>query len=397
MEPSIDVRADGLDVSRSAVDLLEIFELSQLQRLQDRFASATGLASIITRPDGTPVTDASNFCRLCREVVRTTSAGAASCRSSDSMLGLPQPHGSTISRCASAGLWDAGAAIVVDGMHVGNWLVGQVRLDSDSVDDAAASACALGIDVDTFMSAYDEVEVVSIDHFRAVADFLHMMADSLSQSAFLNRRQAILNKRLERMVEEVTRLLGKVTEARDSYTQGHQESVSLIARMLAERLGFSPDEVTSVEMCARVHDIGKLAVPTAVLNKVEPLSADEFALIKTHTEVGYDILKDVEFPWPLADVTLKHHERVDGSGYPQGLSGDELGLHVRIVVVSDVIDAMTNRRPYRPALGLEAAVDEIVSHPERYGVEMSQVVLDAYREGLFAAVISPAAHTVASS
>jgi PAS domain S-box-containing protein/putative nucleotidyltransferase with HDIG domain len=149
--------------------------------------------------------------------------------------------------------------------------------------------------------------------------------------------------------------LARATAMRDPHTGRHQEAVSATATATAIELGLKPDEVDAIRLAAMVHDIGKLALPMELLTRPGPLTACEHEIIKTHSVVGHNILAGVLFPWPLQRIVLEHHERLDGSGYPQGLAGDEIMLESRVVAVSDVLEAGSSHRPYRPALGLDHA------------------------------------------
>jgi PAS domain S-box-containing protein len=189
------------------------------------------------------------------------------------------------------------------------------------------------------------------------------------------------NARLAHMLQEMTATLGRIVESRDPYTHGHQERVSEVSRAIAEEMGLPERDVEAVAMAALVHDIGKLSVPAEILNKPGVLSEVEFSLIKTHSERGHAILGGVESPWPLADVVWQHHERKDGSGYPQGLKGDAILLPARILAIADVVEAMASHRPYRPALGLEAAVQQIRNHPEKYDDDARAACLRLYESG----------------
>ena len=174
------------------------------------------------------------------------------------------------------------------------------------------------------------------------------------------------NERLEQVLKSVIALIGKVIEARDPYTQGHEERVARVGRLIAEEMGLPTAEVDGIEVAGLVHDVGKLGVPAEILTKPGKLADAEYALIKEHSQRGYDILKDIDFDWPVADIVLQHHERMDGSGYPGGLLGDDISMSARILMVADVIEAMGAHRPYRPALDLDAAMAEITEHPEKY-------------------------------
>lgn len=171
---------------------------------------------------------------------------------------------------------------------------------------------------------------------------------------------------LERMSRDMVQTLGRVVEARDPYTQGHEERAAELCRLIAMQMGMSDEDVEVLETAALVHDIGKLRVPAEILNKPGELSKLEYDLIKEHPRHGYEILKGIAFEWPIADLVLQHHERMDGSGYPRGAGGDEIAMPARILAIADVVEAMATDRPYRAALGLDAAVDELRAHPEKY-------------------------------
>lgn len=171
--------------------------------------------------------------------------------------------------------------------------------------------------------------------------------------------------RINAVLHQTVVALARAVERRDPYTAGHQQRVGRLAGDIGRELGVSADEIEGLRLGGALHDIGKVAVPAELLNKPGPLSELEFGLIKTHSEVGHEILKDVEFAWPIARITWEHHEKFNGSGYPRGLSGDDIHPLTRIVTVADVVEAMMSHRPYRPALGLELALYEIESRSGR--------------------------------
>ena len=170
-------------------------------------------------------------------------------------------------------------------------------------------------------------------------------------------------------------------EARDPYTAGHQIRVADLARAIATEMKFSPDRIEGIRMAGSIHDIGKLSIPAEILSKPGKLSDVEFSLIKEHARKGYEMLKDVESPWPLAEVVYQHHERMDGSGYPRNLKGDEILIEARIMAVADVVAAMASHRPYRPTLGLNAALEEIEGNKGMlYDADAVDACLRLFRE-----------------
>ncbi|MBI4763515.1 MAG: HD domain-containing protein [Deltaproteobacteria bacterium] len=186
----------------------------------------------------------------------------------------------------------------------------------------------------------------------------------------LEAENRIYQKNLEKMVADrtlklhsalngVIQAIGRTVESRDSYTAGHQRRSAELARSIARKLGLAEDRVEGIHMAGMIHDLGKLSVPAEILSKPAQLTGIEFDLIKAHPKVGYNILKEIDFPWPLAIVILQHHERINGSGYPNGLRGEETLLEARILAVADVVEAMASHRPYRPAVGIQKALEEI--------------------------------------
>jgi PAS domain S-box-containing protein/putative nucleotidyltransferase with HDIG domain len=178
--------------------------------------------------------------------------------------------------------------------------------------------------------------------------------------------------------------ISKAVEARDMYTAGHQRRVADIASAIAEEMGLNEDQIEGIRMGAIIHDIGKIQTPADILSKPTKLSETEYKLIQEHAATGYGILKDVKFPWPVADIAYQHHERMDGSGYPQGLKGEEICLEARIVAVADVVEAMGSHRPYRPALGIDVALDEIKANRGKfYDPAVVDACLVAFEEKKF--------------
>jgi len=197
---------------------------------------------------------------------------------------------------------------------------------------------------------------------------------------------------LRRSVDKLRKITGatiqamaQTVEVRDPYTAGHQKRVADLARAIATRMGLSPERVDGIRMAGVIHDIGKISVPAEILSKPGLLTPIEFSLIKTHSQIGYDILKDIEFPWDIATMVLQHHERLDGSGYPQGVTGERILLEARILTVADVVEAMASHRPYRPSLGIDKALAEIKDKKGRfYDPEVVDACIQLFTENKFA-------------
>jgi len=182
------------------------------------------------------------------------------------------------------------------------------------------------------------------------------------------------HEELQQTMEGIIHAMSLTVETRDPYTAGHQRRVAELASAIAKEMGLSEWHVEGMRITGLLHDVGKLVVPAEILSKPGPINQYEFSIIKTHSEVGYEILKGIDFPWPVTQAILQHHERLDGSGYPKGLPGKDIILEARILGVSDVVEAMSSHRPYRPALGLDSALKEILK--ER-GVLYDAEVVDA--------------------
>jgi HD-GYP domain-containing protein (c-di-GMP phosphodiesterase class II) len=165
--------------------------------------------------------------------------------------------------------------------------------------------------------------------------------------------------RLRKSLGATVQAIATAVETRDPYTAGHQRRVADLARSIATDIGLSRDQIDGIRMASMIHDIGKISIPAEILSKPSKLTELEFKLIKTHAQSGYDMIKDIEFPWPIARVILEHHERMNGTGYPNGLKGEQILLESRILMVADVVEAMGSDRPYRPSKGIDLAVDEI--------------------------------------
>jgi putative nucleotidyltransferase with HDIG domain len=159
--------------------------------------------------------------------------------------------------------------------------------------------------------------------------------------------------------------MAKFVEERDPFTAGHQQRVSELAGAIAEEMNLTQEKVDGIRLAGAIHDIGKIRVPVEILSKPTKLSENEFEIMKVHTKIGYDILKNIPFPWPIAQIVYQHHERMDGSGYPQGLIGKDIMIEARILAVADVIEAMASHRPFRSTIGIKKAIEEISQNRDR--------------------------------
>ncbi len=172
----------------------------------------------------------------------------------------------------------------------------------------------------------------------------------------VEREHTHLSSRLEKSFRQSVQAIATALEARDPYTAGHQRVVTRLAVAIAREMGLDEGVVESIAIAGSIHDIGKIGVPAEILNRPGKLTMHEFGIVKDHARIGYEVLKDVDFPWPVAKIVRQHHERLDGSGYPDGLSADEILIEAHVIAVADMVDAITSHRPYRPGLGLDRAL-----------------------------------------
>jgi putative two-component system response regulator len=223
-----------------------------------------------------------------------------------------------------------------------------------------------------------------------IAEFVARLKRVLSErAAKIDRNNALEEARrnldkLRRAMEGIVQAISTTVEMRDPYTAGHQLRVADLACAIAGAMTLPDDEIYGLRMASVIHDLGKIMIPSEILCKPGQLNPLEYELIKNHVQAGYDILKQIEFPWPLADIILQHHERFDGSGYPNGLKGDQIMLASRILSVADVFETIASHRPYRPSLGLPHALNELRENRDiLYDSQVVDVCLSLVEDGTF--------------
>jgi PAS domain S-box-containing protein len=222
-----------------------------------------------------------------------------------------------------------------------------------------------------------------IDAAGRVRGGVHMVTDVTGLKQTERRLLESISKQ-RAVTDGVIAALARAVEARDPYTAGHERRVSELATAMALRLGLDEKMAQGVHVAGQLHDVGKITIPAEILSKPGRLSATEFELIKGHSQAGFEVLEAIDFPWPVARITLQHHERLDGSGYPTGLKGDEILREARILAVADVVEAMISHRPYRAALPLEAAMVEIEDGAgSRYDAAACTAALRLFRQQEF--------------
>ena len=245
-----------------------------------------------------------------------------------------------------------------------------------------------GVDVYGALTVYsDEINTFTPNEVALLEEMAGDLAFGVSALHIRHERDSALEKnrqqltQLQDSLEDTVRAIAAIVEMRDPYTAGHQNRVADLAAAIARQMGLPDELVHAIHLAGAVHDLGKIQIPSEILSKPGKISNIEFSLIKTHAQAGYDILNGIRFPWPIAQMVWQHHERHDGSGYPQGLKGEDILLEARILAVADVVEAMYSHRPYRPGLGIEAALDEITrARGTRYDPQVVDACVALFRE-----------------
>ena len=223
-------------------------------------------------------------------------------------------------------------------------------------------------------NAFDEEEI----------NLLKELADDLAFGIATLRMRAAHEQSAQCLQRSMESTIAATVEMRDPYTAGHQRRVAELAEAIAREMGLPEDEVHGIHLAGVIHDLGKIKIPAEILAMPTRLTELELQMVRTHAQAGYDILKEIDFPWPIAQFVLQHHERLDGSGYPGGLKGSDILLGARILAAADTVEAMSSHRPYRPGLGLEAALEEITRRRgSLYDADVVDACLKLFREGRF--------------
>jgi putative nucleotidyltransferase with HDIG domain len=223
--------------------------------------------------------------------------------------------------------------------------------------------------------------MTDITFLKAIADLLGETFSKFEKNSELERTARDLERSFKGALGTITRML----EIKDPYTCGHQERVTELAVAIAREMDLDEKRIEAIYYSSLVHDIGKISIPGEILAKPGKLTNVEFELIKNHAMYGWEILKNIKFPWPVAEIVYQHHEHIDGSGYPRGLRNNDILIEARIMAVADVVEAMSSDRPYRPSLGIERALEEISKYSDRWFMpEVVEACLYLFREKDFA-------------
>jgi len=230
-------------------------------------------------------------------------------------------------------------------------------------------------------------EPIAMDVFRHLARQIAFGVRAIDQEKKLQserQRASVMQKQLTEALSAMVEPIVLAMEMRDPYTAGHQSRVAEIACAIGRRMGWTEDRLQGLSIAAKVHDIGKISIPAEILTKPGKLNDAERAMIRQHSETAYTILKDIPFPWPIAEIVRQHHEKIDGSGYPLGLKGDEILPESKVLTVADIVEAMTCYRPYRPGIKLHLVLQQIEKDAGiQLDAEVVRVCLDLFRNQHF--------------
>jgi len=236
--------------------------------------------------------------------------------------------------------------------------------------------------VDYITKPFHAAEVLA--RVRTHLSIEEMRTQLASQNEILEKQVARKTNEIRDMLEASIHSMALMVEVRDPYTAGHQQRVSRLACAIARKLGLSSDTIEGIRIAGLLHDVGKIRIPVSILSRAGELLPAEYEMLKTHSRTSFELLKDIPFPWPVARATLQHHERLDGSGYPQGLTGDAILPEAKILTVADVTEANSSFRPYRPANGIGYALEKLVMKKgKQYDADAVEACQDLFESGEF--------------
>jgi len=261
--------------------------------------------------------------------------------------------------------------------HIPIIMITAVRTDSKS--RIKGLECGADIFVSKPIDANELASQVKVSlRIKKAEDKLRSEKDILEE--MVQKRTEKIKRVQENMMLTIARIIG----TKDPYIAGHHERVSQLAVAIARKMLISKEQIEGIRVTSMVHDIGKINVPAEILSKPGKLTDIEFGLIQQHTTTGYEVLKTIDYPWPIAEIVYQHHENIDGTGYPRGLDGEDILIEAQIVRVADVVEAMSSHRPYRAALGLEAAIEELfIGRGKKYNQEAVDACVKIFKEGKF--------------
>lgn len=373
-----------------SIELTDIIDIKATQSLFKYLHNSLNIVSAILDTEG-KVLMSVGWQEICTKFHRVNPKSRKNCLESDTILSKGVKKGKYKSYKCKNNLTHFVTPIIVGDKHLGNLFYGQFLYEDEEIDYEVfrEQARRYGYDEEEYVKALEKVPRRSKAFIENVMKFFAEFADMIANLGYTNLRLAkALKENKEVQMElrnsqiSLIRTISKLLSTRDSYTMLHQERVSKLAVEIAKKMSIPSSSVEGIRTAGLVLDIGKMNVPSDILNKSSKLTEIEFELIKEHTNMGYGILKSISFGYPIADIVLQHHERMDGSGYPNNLKGEEIRIEARILAVADVMDAMVSHRPYRPAHSIDEALEYILHNSNKlFDPMVVFMCLELFNEG----------------
>lgn len=345
-----------------------------LQSIIDDFYFLNGIPMTIDDLEGNLIVSA-GWQEICTKFHRKNKDSATCCAESEAYFTKYVREDAFISYKCKNNLWDMVTPIIIGKKHMGNLFIGQFFFEDDIIDENIfiAQADKYGFDTDRYLEALHKVPKFSREKVDKTMSFYLKLTQLFSNLSYSNLKLAkLLNDysqsrdelrksyaKLRKTLDGTINSLSSIVETRDPYTSGHQKRVEELVTAIAEELDFDKNKIRMLSIAALVHDIGKIGIPASILSKPAKLTEIETKMVKIHPEVGYNILKEIDFDYPVAEIILQHHEKLDGTGYPKGLRAGEILFEAKILAVADAMEAMVSHRPHRPAKDIEDALKEV--------------------------------------
>lgn len=379
--------------------LEDLIDLNIIKHLLDNLNQVFGIASAIVDNESN-ILLASGWQDICIEFHRKNEISEIECKESDRYLisCIQNNQDSVVYKCPH-GMGDAATPIIISGTHIASFIIGQFFIEKPDIDLFKNKAEKYGYDEKKYLEAISRVPIITKEEFEKRLMFVKTMTEiiikmgeeelrkieyteTIKENAEKHSMELELkNKELRKILDRSISSLSKISEIRDRYTSGHQKKVQKLACAIGCEMGLSEEQIENISLSALVFDIGKIYVSSDILNKPDKLTHIEYKLIQTHVKHSYDIIKEINFPNEVLNIIYQHHERLDGTGYPEGISGNEIVIESRILAVSDVVDAMCSHRPYRSVLGVEAALQEITQFKGiKYDIDVVNTCVNLFRE-----------------
>ncbi|MFA5866507.1 MAG: PocR ligand-binding domain-containing protein [Actinomycetota bacterium] len=372
--------------ARVGPDLLDILDVPALRLILESITKMTNMATAILDAKG-HILVATGWQDICTRFHRLNLHTSQNCTKSDLFLAKNVRPGEYVEYKCRNGLWDVVTPLFIGDKHAGNIYTGQFFYVDDKIDSDyfVNQAAKYGFNEDEYLAALQRVPRVTHEQVKNLMDFLTGFTVMVAQEGQHNLKLKKAIGSLEESFIGLIKALSATVETRDPYTALHQNRVTELAMAIALEAGLSADEADGLYMAGLIHDIGKIYVPGEVLSKPGKLSDIEYRLVRTHCDAGYKIIEGINFKRPVADIVHQHHERLDGSGYPLGLTGKDIIPEAKILAVADVVEAMASHRPYRPALGIDAALSEVKKHRGKlYDAKIVDICVILFTEKGFA-------------